>query len=88
MKYLFTILVFISTALIAVAQPISPCPEGQKYDAGQGTCTVPFSQNAGAYLIFAGFLVVVIVGIFIGPKIWRKLGGKSNKTSDSEGGIH
>jgi hypothetical protein len=88
MRYLFTILLFISTALIAIAQPVAPCPDGQKYDAGQDTCTVPFSQNAGPYLIFAGLFVLIIVAIFAGRPILKKLGVKSNKTSDSEGGIH
>jgi hypothetical protein len=66
----------------------NPCPTGQTYDAGQQTCYVPFSQNPVAYLIFAGLFVLIIVAIFAGRPILKKLGVKSNKTSDSEGGIH
>lgn len=82
MKYLFTILVFISTALIAVAQPVAPCPEGATYNAQDHTC----QASTGSWLANGGWVFILLlvgipVAIFVGRKYFVRAGGKSTPTS-------
>jgi hypothetical protein len=91
MKYLFTILLFISTALIAVAQAptpnaapgYNPCGEGEKYDAAANTCQHSTSQwlwHDGGIFIILG-IILIPTAIFVGRKYFVRAGGKSTPTA-------
>lgn len=96
-RVFFSFLILLSTVAFAIAQAptphvdpnYNPCTDGAKYDAAANTCQASTGRwLAGGGWVFILLLIAVPVAIFVGPKIFRKLGGKSNKTSDSEGGIH
>jgi hypothetical protein len=82
MKYLFTILLFASTALVTIAQPVAPCPEGATYNAHDDTCKASTSQwlwNDGGW-VFILMLIAIPTAIFVGRRYFGWFGGKSTPT--------
>jgi hypothetical protein len=94
-KILFTIIAIFCSIVSVLAQTpnvdpnYNPCPEGTTYDGAANTCYHP----AGMWLkeggwVFILLLILIPVGIFAGRQWLKKAGVKSERTADSEGGIH
>jgi hypothetical protein len=90
MKYLFTILLFVSTALVALAQAptpnaapgYNPCGVDEKYSAAADTCEHSWSKfmwHDGGWLFILMFIAIP-TAIFVGRRYFGWFGGKSTPT--------
>jgi hypothetical protein len=87
MKFLSTLAFILVSAFVAIAQMQPACPEGSTYHDGVCEASTASFLARGGWVLIIG-IPALLVAIFIGRKVFRKLGGKSERTADSEGGIH